>query len=151
MARLHFISQEEQERCCQERIVLCPKEKNDATYAYHFKEAVRIYLENEYGKDIVYQGGLKIYTTINRIMQQAAHEAFIAGCAEVRQQLSLPVDGGLITIDNQSAQIKALVGGFDFKSSSFNRALQAKRQMGSIIKPIVYAIALMQGLKASDT
>jgi len=52
------------------------------------------------------------------------------------------VDGGIIAINPFTGEVLALVGGFNFKSSEFNRATQAKRQPGSAFKPIVYAAAL---------
>lgn len=53
--------------------------------------------------------------------------------------------GALIALDPDSGQIKAMVGGYDFKKSQFNRAIQAKRLTGSAIKPILYAAALDHG------
>jgi penicillin-binding protein 1A len=53
--------------------------------------------------------------------------------------------GALIAIDQYSGQIKAMVGGYDFAESQFNRAIQAKRLAGSSIKPIIYAAALDKG------
>ena len=55
------------------------------------------------------------------------------------------VNGGIVVIDPFSGNVKALVGGFNFKSSEFNRVTQAKRQPGSAFKPIVYAAALENG------
>ena len=55
------------------------------------------------------------------------------------------VNGGIVVIDPYNGDVKALVGGFDFKSSEFNRVTQAKRQPGSAFKPIVYAAALENG------
>jgi penicillin-binding protein 1A len=53
--------------------------------------------------------------------------------------------GALVAVDPFSGQIKAMVGGYDFKESQFNRAIQAKRLPGSAIKPIIYAAALDRG------
>ena len=53
--------------------------------------------------------------------------------------------GGIIVIDPFTGDIKALVGGFNFRKSEFNRVTQAKRQPGSAFKPIVYAAALENG------
>jgi penicillin-binding protein 1A len=55
------------------------------------------------------------------------------------------IEGALVAIDNQTGQIRAMVGGFDFSRSKFNRARQAMRQMGSTIKPIVYTAAIDRG------
>ena len=55
------------------------------------------------------------------------------------------LEGGLVAIDNRTGQIRAMVGGFSFARSKFNRATQARRQMGSIFKPIVYTAAIDRG------
>ncbi len=55
------------------------------------------------------------------------------------------VNGGIVVLDPFTGDVKALVGGFNFKSSEFNRVTQAKRQPGSAFKPIVYAAALENG------
>ena len=55
------------------------------------------------------------------------------------------VNGGIVVLDPYTGNIKALVGGFNFKSSEFNRVTQANRQPGSAFKPIVYAAALENG------
>ena len=55
------------------------------------------------------------------------------------------VNGGIVVLNPYTGDIKALVGGFSFKSSEFNRVTQAKRQPGSAFKPIVYAAALENG------
>ena len=55
------------------------------------------------------------------------------------------VNGGIVVLNPYTGDVKALVGGFSFKSSEFNRVTQAKRQPGSAFKPIVYAAALENG------
>ena len=55
------------------------------------------------------------------------------------------IEGALLAIDNQTGQIRAMIGGFDFGRSKFNRARQAMRQMGSTFKPIVYTAAIDRG------
>jgi penicillin-binding protein 1A len=68
-----------------------------------------------------------------------------AGVAVVSLEQTPVVEGALVAIDNRTGQIKAMVGGWDFARSKFNRAVQAYRQMGSTFKPIVYTTAIDRG------
>jgi penicillin-binding protein 1A len=60
------------------------------------------------------------------------------------------VEGALVALDPQTGAVRALVGGFDFRRSEFDRAMQARRQAGSSFKPFVYAAALQRGMTPSD-
>jgi penicillin-binding protein 1A len=121
-------------------------------------------------KEIINRGGLKIYTTIDRRLQMIAEDAVEAKLAEIEAQkgwrhpkrvrlLDTPsqdsftqetespyVQGALVAIDNETGGIRAIVGGRDFKESPYNRALLAKRQIGSTFKPFVYAAAFARGM-----
>jgi penicillin-binding protein 1A len=61
------------------------------------------------------------------------------------------IEGAMLVLDNRTGAIQALVGGFDFDRSQFDRAMQAKRQCGSAFKPFVYAAAFEQGFSPADT
>ena len=61
------------------------------------------------------------------------------------------VEGAVLAIDNRTGQIKAMVGGFSFERSKFNRATQASRQVGSAFKPIVYTAAIDRGYTPTTT
>ena len=61
------------------------------------------------------------------------------------------IQGAVLVIDNRTGQIRVLVGGQDFTKSRFDRATQARRQVGSLFKPIVYATAIDQGFTAAST
>jgi penicillin-binding protein 1A len=58
------------------------------------------------------------------------------------------VEGALVALDNRTGQIRAMVGGYDFARSKFNRATQARRQVGSLFKPVLYAAAIDKGFTA---
>ncbi|MZG31305.1 MAG: PBP1A family penicillin-binding protein [Nitrospinae bacterium] len=60
------------------------------------------------------------------------------------------VEGSLVSLDPKTGQIKAMVGGYDFSKSQFNRAVQAIRQPGSAFKPIIYAAAINEGYSPSS-
>ena len=99
--------------------------------APHLKESVRIFLEDLVGKNKLYTGGLKVQTTIDANMQKIAQEVFKTHCSILTKKLNKTINGALIAIDVKTGEIKALVGGIDFENSQFNRAISAKRQMGS--------------------
>ena len=58
----------------------------------------------------------------------------------------LLIEGGLIALEPGKGAIRAMVGGYDFARSEYNRAVQAHRQPGSAFKPIIYATAMDQGM-----
>ncbi len=119
-------------------------------YGAHVKEMIRQFLEDLVGKTELYSGGLTVQTTINQKVQQFAENTLQKQISQLNDTLHQNVDGGLITCEVQTGEIKALVGGADFATSSFNRAVQARRQFGSVFKPMVYAAAIEQGLHFSD-
>jgi penicillin-binding protein 1A len=72
------------------------------------------------------------------------------GAATVTLEQSPLAEGALLVIDNHTGQIKAMVGGWSFSRSKFNRAIQAYRQLGSTFKPIVYTAAIDRGYTPSS-
>ena len=61
------------------------------------------------------------------------------------------MEGAVLAIDNRTGQIKAMVGGYSFERSKFNRATQALRQVGSAFKPFVYTTAIDRGYTPTTT
>lgn len=143
MCNLNFITQDicDREKASDIQIV----EVSRKQYAAHLRETIRQYLEEQYGKETVYSGGMIVQTTLNREVQQEAERAFHGTVSELKRSITADIDGALITMETQTGAIKALVGGYDFNASQWNRALQAKRQMGSTFKPLVYAAAMQHG------
>ncbi|MDD2899346.1 MAG: PBP1A family penicillin-binding protein [Desulfuromonadaceae bacterium] len=260
MTREGYITAAEAEHAKSTPIVLQPMKKVNNDQSAYFLEHLRIQLEQKYGEDQLYKGGLKIYTTMNAGMQRAAYDSLRKGLKEVdkRQGFRGPtkylsesdvdtycnkvedsidtvllktgetyqgvvvgfypergdvrirvgerkgilsrknmgwagrlaminrygkpekgirgltlgsvievsvvspelnkegaqfaldqtpeVQAALVSIDPRSGGVKAMVGGYDFKKSQFNRVMQAKRNAGSAFKPIIYAAALDKGL-----
>ena len=72
------------------------------------------------------------------------------GTATVTLDQTPVVEGAIVAVDNRTGQIKAMVGGWNFNRSKFNRAVQAYRQMGSTFKPIVYTAAIDRGFTPSS-
>jgi penicillin-binding protein 1A len=150
MVERKMITPEQARKAMAEQIRLRPKGPKGYNEAPYAVEQVRVYIEEKYGKEILYKGGLKIYTTINAKLQQAAQKAVQKGLEEFEAREGKgkdqeQVQGALVALDPQSGHILAMVGGRDFTASQFNRATQARRQAGSAFKPVVYAAALDKG------
>jgi penicillin-binding protein 1A len=129
---------------------LIPPERRRTTGQY-FLEYVEQTLEGKYGADMVFKGGLNVYTTLNPTMQLAAEQALRDGlkALEGRTKGARPgehPEGAIVTIEPQTGYVRAMVGGYDFFRSEFNRAVQARRQPGSAFKPFIYVAALESGL-----
>ena len=98
-------------------------------------------IENLIGRKVTQD--LVVHTTISMPMQQAA-EASIRKAIDSQGKKLKVSQGALVSIDGSGA-IRALVGGYDYSASQFDRATEAKRQPGSAFKPFVYTAALEQG------
>lgn len=113
------------------------------------------------------EGGLRIYTTIDPVLQDEAqksldrvltkveqragyHHPKKADFSEEARKAELPTEylqGAVVAVDNRTGGIRALVGGRDYRESKFNRAIDAKRTIGSTFKPFVYAAGFARGLQ----
>jgi len=149
MHKLSFVSAAERDIASKTPMAVI--EENKSVIAPHAKEAIRQQLEELVGRENLYSGGLVIQTTINQKAQREAQKSFTINCAQLRKTMMPNIDGGFIAMQVSTGDIKALVGGYDFEQSKFNRAFQARRQLGSIFKPLVYAAAIEQGLCFADT
>ena len=155
MLRERFITEVAYQEALQTPIHLTPAPALNSQIAPYFVEYVRRTTGDRYGFDPLLQGGLQIYTTLDAAIQSAAQKAVREGLNEIRLRVKRKsgvaqegrgdVEGALIAMDPGTGTVRALVGGYDFYLSQFNRALQAKRQPGSAFKPIIYSAALEQG------
>jgi penicillin-binding protein 1A len=73
-----------------------------------------------------------------------------AAFATVELEQTPLIEGALVAIDNRTGQVRAMVGGYSFARSKFNRAVQAHRQLGSTFKPVVYTVAIDRGYTPSS-
>ena len=139
-------------------------------HGQYFKEQVRQELVTRFGWQRVYQGGLRVFSTIDMPMQLAAETAVADQIASIEGRRAVwqtrraatrqkagktatparePSDvlqAALIALEPDTGHVRAMVGGRDFDASHFNRAVQAHRQAGSSFKPFVYAAALEAGM-----
>lgn len=108
-----------------------------------FVDLVRRQLKRDYRSSDLSSEGLRIFTTLAPSEQEYAQQAVSSGLDDLHQR-GLPADlqGALVLVDVASGEIRALVGDRVSGRNYFNRALDARRQIGSVIKPLVYLLAL---------
>lgn len=118
----------------------------------HFVFYVKDYLENKYGKDFEAQGGLKIYTTIDPKLQDKAEE-LVTKQVKINATKYGAKSAALVSMDNKTGQILAMVGGADYNGSEDGNVnvITSKRQPGSSFKPIVYTLAISKNPIGPDT
>ena len=103
-------------------------------------------MSRDAAQNLIYNGGLKIYTTLNAPVQQKMENVFANSANFPSNYKGQQVEGAMVLIDQHTGQIQALIGGRKYSTMGFNRATQAKRQPGSAIKPLaVYCPAIEKG------
>jgi penicillin-binding protein 1A len=162
------ISAEESAKTKQENLALRaqPAFKSQGDYAM---DAVRRDLDLVLEKQNFEDGGLKVYTTLDMRLQAEAESALEKRAATVENTRGYPriskakfdaeqwnkvsevanppyLQGAVCAVENRSGGILAVVGGREYRQSKYNRALQSERQIGSTIKPFVYAAAISRGI-----
>jgi penicillin-binding protein 1A len=166
MVSAHKISQKQADAAKKEPINVRPTWRRDANESYAM-DAISRDLEVILEKENIELGGLTIITTIDQRLQTIAEEALDKKLRETERISGYPhqtraawqsipieqrkdpkyIQGAAVLIENQTGCVLALVGGRDANESKFNRAIQARRQIGSVFKPFVYLAAFDKGLR----
>ena len=140
-----LLTDEAWERAVQAPVRVTPSE-DVLTDAPYFVDAVL--REVEEAGVVPLPEGLRIDSTLDPMIQQAATESLEKGLAKLEathpnlKSESEPVQGAVVVLDPKTGYVLALAGGRDYRRSQFNRAVQAHRQPGSLFKPFVYLAAL---------
>jgi penicillin-binding protein 1A len=143
---LGWISSKEYNTAINKKLVIRKNRKSIPQLASYFTSHILLQLTQRYGHSRVYEGGLRIYTTLNRQLQEKMETVINDRLNEPRTFEQIAG----VSIDPGTGYVSALVGGADFYQSEFNRATQARRQPGSAFKPILYATALESGIQPND-
>ena len=118
--------------------------------APYFASYIRKELPRYVSQDALEAGGLTVETTVDLKWQKIA-EQVIKDAIEVDGRRQGFEQAALVSMDTKTGEVKALVGGGNFKESQFNRATQALRQPGSTFKGLVYAAAMAAGFSPYDS
>jgi len=124
------------------RVVEFPAKSRRAPY---FLDYLLSTISDAYPIGSLAKGGYSIFTTLDMHMQNVAETMLSHGIQNFSTSKRPALQGSVVVCDPKSGQIKAMVGGREYANSQFNRAIQTKRNIGSLIKPIVYYRALRSG------
>ena len=140
--------------------VVPPRREQQSTGPY-FSEEVRRHLISTYGATALYDKGLQVRTSLDPRIQGAAEKALKKRLLELHRSLNRgkpdvdlddpDLEGAVLVLETKTGAVRAMVGGFDYAESEFNRAIQARRQVGSAFKLFVYGAALEHGFTPADT
>lgn len=122
--------------------VVAPGEASSTTYPA-FMDLVKRQLKQDYEEDDLRSEGLRIFTTLSPMVQRQAEQSLKSRTAQlVKQHKTKDVQGAIVVTSVGGGEILALVGDTNPRFAGLNRALDAKRQIGSLVKPFVYLTAL---------
>ncbi|MCC0176958.1 penicillin-binding protein 1A [Waterburya agarophytonicola K14] len=151
MRTLNWITPEEEQQALQAKLLVGKPTAWRKSKSPFITEAVTRELEERFGQEKVRQGGIRVQTTIDMEFQKMAEES-VQDSHNMLRRWGLRADQiALAAVDPRTHFVKALVGGVDYKSSQFNRAVQSRRQPGSSFKPFVYYAALASGKYSPGT
>jgi penicillin-binding protein 1A len=160
-----------------EELVISPPEE-ELGIAPYFTETIRQYIYDRYGESMLYSGGLKVFTSLDAGLQEAAEMAISKKVDSLRARIErsysidnphytevIPdtvdnfgnpireykkVQGAFLSIDNSNGDIIAMVGGRSFEETKFNRAIQSLLQPGSAFKPFIYTACIDNGFRTTE-
>lgn len=107
-----------------------------------FMQKVRQELKDILADPSLRDSGVKVFTTLDIYAQRRAEQALTTTLTQLQQNREAKLEGAMVVSDISSGEIRAIVGARETDFKGFNRALDARRQIGSLIKPAVYLTAL---------
>ncbi|MFW1677218.1 penicillin-binding protein 1B [Pontibacter sp. JAM-7] len=113
-----------------------------------YLDLVKRQLREEYPQEVLSSEGLKVFTSLNPVVQANSENALSDRIERLRKRFGASMSalqGAMVVTDPQTGEVLAMVGGRNARYQGFNRALDARRPIGSLVKPAVYLAALEQG------
>jgi len=143
MADEGLASNDEVQKAAEQRLGLADDSRRSTTHSA-FLTLVRRQLSADYAREDLERTGLVVLTTLDPAVQAAAERALSEGIEALGKE-DVELEGAVVVTSPHTGEVKAIVGGRNARYEGFNRALDARRQIGSLIKPAVYLTALESG------
>ncbi|MGV6826619.1 MAG: penicillin-binding protein 1B, partial [bacterium] len=150
MSRSGFITDQQMQRASQRALGVTQKGKRSSASHPAFMDLVRRQLRRDYREEDLTSEGLRIFTTMDPWMQGIVEQTLASKLSDIEKRRKLgskSLEGAVVLVSPQEGEVRALAGGRDGKFAGFNRALDAIRPIGSLVKPVVYLAALSQPAK----
>jgi penicillin-binding protein 1B len=146
MAEQGFISDAEFKIASKASLGVTAKGRKTSVSHPAFIDLVRRQLLTDYREEDLTSEGLRVFTTMDPWIQRVAEQGVSSGLTRLEKgkRVARGLEAALVLVSPQGGEIRALVGGRDSQYAGFNRALDAVRPIGSLIKPVLYLLALAQ-------
>ncbi|WP_205879057.1 penicillin-binding protein 1A [Leptolyngbya sp. BC1307] len=151
MRELNWITAEDVEAAKAQPLKLGEITSFRSSQAPYVTDAVLQELTEKFGQEAMARGGMRIQTSIDLNLQRIAEETVADSYYRFFGNGAYADEMALVAIDPRTHFVKALVGGVNYKTSQFNRAVQSRRQPGSAFKPFVYYAAFASGKFTPDS
>ncbi|WP_136681611.1 penicillin-binding protein 1B [Neptunomonas sp. XY-337] len=113
-----------------------------------YLDVVKRQLRENYHEEDLRSEGLRVFTSLDPISQAKAEKAMVAGLKKLEQRYgkrATSLEGSMVVTDPQTGEVLSIIGGRSTRYEGFNRAVDAVRPIGSLVKPAVYLAALQRG------
>jgi penicillin-binding protein 1B len=149
MAQYHVIDDAAAKQATARPLGVVGEGTQAGSYYPAFLDLVRRTLRRDYKEEDLTEAGLKIFSTLNPLLQDRAEKALKQELDRLDKARKKPKDveleGVVVLTAPQNGEVIAMVGGRQASFDGFNRALDAKRSIGSLVKPVIYLAAVQSG------
>lgn len=145
LAGEQVITEDEARAAAKRQLGIVLDRNTAATYYPAFMALVHRELSSHYRQSDLTTEGLKVFTSLDPAVQARADKALATGVARLQNKKRPPLEGALVAVNPQTSEVLAVVGGRRTGFEGYNRALDARRPIGSLVKPVVYLAAIEAG------
>jgi penicillin-binding protein 1B len=148
MADFQIIDEAVSRHASARELEVTDRRSDRASYYPAFMQLVRRQLHEQYREEDLTNEGLRVFTTLDPLIQVSAEQQLVGGLESLQHRAAPSeheLEGAVVVTSTQNSEILAIVGGGRVGYDGFNHALDGRRPIGSLVKPVVYLAALQTG------